>query len=418
MRRLPALGWSAVVAALVLYQALNARAILTPDLNDFGRFWASSRAVLDGRSPYLAAIPATATGPVVDRNLNSPPVVYALAPLGLFAPRTALAIWAALSLTAVAGVFRLTIPVRPGSAGPMLALALSLGATGAQLKTGQIAFLIALPMAFSWRAMREKRTGRAGVWMGICLVAKPFLVLFPVVWILQRRYRPALASLAVTGGLHAVGLLCAGVTQYAEWWSLLRGVYWSALGLNLSITGFAQRVWQSDNPIFLPLWHEPRMVWLTVALLTAGALAFAYWWARQEREPDRDFLVVGLMALLVSPLGWAYYLWLIMPPFCVVAMEWLSARDTRSDWAIVAVMLLCVPAPALTAGQPNGLLTVTIGSAYFWGAILILRNAAVDARHAHHVAQLRHTERKRGDQSRSVRRGDHAGAVSELTPEV
>ena len=86
------------------------------------------------------------------------------------------------------------------------------------------------------------------------------------------------------------------------------------------------------------------------------------------------------MSLLLSPLGWVYYLWFVMPPFCLLTLEWVYSRDTRSDWAIVALALLCVPAAALPAGQPNGWLTLTLGSAYFWGSLLILRNASVDAR--------------------------------------
>ena len=94
MSRPRAIGWSAAIVLAVLIQGLNARTLFSPDLNDFGRFWASSRAVLDGRSPYIPVQPPDSGRPGVDRNLNSPPFVYALAPLGLFAPRTALAIWA------------------------------------------------------------------------------------------------------------------------------------------------------------------------------------------------------------------------------------------------------------------------------------------------------------------------------------
>jgi hypothetical protein len=211
------------------------------------------------------------------------------------------------------------------------------------------------------------------------------LGLFLVVWVLRRQYRAVLAAGGVAGGLYTLGLLRGGVAQYAEWWSLLRHVHWSALGINLSIAGLVQRLWQADNPQFAPLWLEPRLVWPSTAGLMIAALAFAWSWSRETAEADRDYLVVGLLALLVSPLGWVYYLWLFMPAFCVVIMEWLRARDARSDWAILAVVLFCIPATILEAGQPNGWLTLTLGSAYFWAALLVLVNAAVDTVHMRRI---------------------------------
>jgi hypothetical protein len=84
---------------------------------------------------------------------------------------------------------------------------------------------------------------------------------------------------------------------------------------------------------------------------------------RSGHDIDRAFAMMMLAALLVSPLGWVYYWWLPVGP-----MAALLRRPPAAFW--IAAPLMAAPLFVVTAGQPNGWMTVTVGSAYFWATLL------------------------------------------------
>jgi alpha-1,2-mannosyltransferase len=375
-------AWLVVILGLLAHDAVRFSAGLTPDLNDFGRFWASTHAVVEGRSAYVT--PAANRfvrhrAPTVDRNLNPPHLVWLLAPLGYLPARPALFAWTALGLLALLFITRRTLRAAPLlERQRVIAFVLALSATGVTLQTGQISFLLAWPMALSWLAMREGREARAGAYLGLCAAAKPFLLVFVLGWLLGRRWRAAAS--AVGSGLAWVlaGLLVAGWTPYREWLDSLARVYWFSHFLNMSVVGFTSRAFADGSVFSIPVYNSPVLTATARWALTVLLTAFGAWWVRREADVDRQYLGLGVIGLLLSPLGWVYYLLLVTGPLAIAMFPWLR-RDNARTAAIVALVLLCIPNTWLARLPLHPLVGLSLRSAYFWGGCLLLWNLGRDA---------------------------------------
>jgi hypothetical protein len=84
---------------------------------------------------------------------------------------------------------------------------------------------------------------------------------------------------------------------------------------------------------------------------------------RRTRDTDVVFASTTLASLLVSPLGWVYYLWLVFPG---ALGRW---RQHTPRVAVAGLALLMIPLVILWWFQPSGLATMTLGSVYSWGTL-------------------------------------------------
>jgi hypothetical protein len=94
-------------------------------------------------------------------------------------------------------------------------------------------------------------------------------------------------------------------------------------------------------------------LWTLVAIAVVAATAFAI---RHSSDLDAEWLACGLVSLLASPLGWAYYLPLVAGPLTAIAMRrpfilltglgflwpvpFAMALVPTSPWANVTIMSL------------------------------------------------------------------------------
>ena len=74
---------------------------------------------------------------------------------------------------------------------------LTFAGSQAEFITGQLTFLLLLPMVLCWRAARRGRWNRAAAWLGLCLSVKPFLLIF-LPYLLGRRHWRASAVMVST----------------------------------------------------------------------------------------------------------------------------------------------------------------------------------------------------------------------------
>jgi hypothetical protein len=100
-------------------------------------------------------------------------------------------------------------------------------------------------------------------------------------------------------------------------------------------------------------------------------------------------LIIG--AQLVSPLGWIYYIWLILGPMTALIRSWFLKNRmeiervshrillARNGLIIVASVGMIWPYPYTLLFQPNGISTIIIGSIYFWTYIAIWCGLAADS---------------------------------------
>jgi len=364
------------LAGAVLYLALGVRfawesRLLNPNVyhtGDFRYFYLSAEAWHLGYDLY--------SGPnavLPHANLNAPAFVLSLTPLALLPLRQALIVWWLINLvacaTAIAIVLReLSLRLTWGA----VLLGLVFAGTSAQLVLGQVAWLCMLPATLAWRDWRRQKPVYAGLWLGLLIGVKPLF--FPVIGIalLRKQHRLLVAALATVLATVVVAGLACGWSAYGSWLRTGGGVYWYGLPLNASLRGVVARF--AGEAMERPLW-------IGASLLVVGYTT----WRLRRRGPDveRELAAAFLVCLLISPLGWVYYV--------PVALGPLIASLRRAEWrwwSIIGVAGLFWP-PGIGWGTEGLPVERTIGqgildSAYAIGLMVLwhlcLSSRAYEAR--------------------------------------
>ncbi len=352
-------------------------------MNDFGRFYCSAVDFLAG-APMYGPTPATAMmiagRPLQLWNLNPPHAHLLVLPLALLSPRAALALWALVSVICAGLAMRLALTecglvLTARQRGLALVGLLAFAATGAIVATGQLAWLLMLPMTLAWRAARRSRWMVAAAWLGLAMSVKLFLILFLAYLVRRGQRRAALVAACTAAGCFATGVAVFGVAAHVDWLRALGSVTWQWAAMNASVSGFVTRLF-GDCPYFTaaaPLPGVVRPLSLGLGAVIAALTLVAIGRSSGRAAVNHDFVLLLLGALLVSPLGWVYYWWLALPPMIAVVVGWGTSpcRPRSARLAAVGAPALVWPFPAVTLLQPSVLATATIGSVYFWATLLL-----------------------------------------------
>jgi hypothetical protein len=295
-------------------------------------------------------------------------------PLAVLPPMQALAGWALMNLAALLLSARIVIRELRLRLTTSRLLWFTLGflwcsATCAVVITGQVTFLLALPFTYAWAAARRGRWTHAGIALGFLICVKPFFGVFGVYLLLIKQFRAA--AWAAVSGLAAgvAGLLVFGIDTYRAWSTAVKSIAWLWAPMNGSVQSFFSRTF-SPSPLFPGAFSVPAVIVPLGALGCLAVLVVAYLKLRRDTSApavDHSFALLLLTALLVTPLGWVYYWWLLAGP---VAALWLGQRVP--GWVIAAA----VPGllyPPLFVSQYGALPWVppTIGSVYFWSSLAV-----------------------------------------------
>jgi hypothetical protein len=378
---------TAVIALIVFSLAYHAAIIhfmtVKLHMNDFGKFYYSARLFLDGEDMYgpspATAIPISESETGQFLNMNPPHFHLIILPLALLSPERALQTWIVLNLAA----FLLSLWMISRELGLRWTVPRALWATlgvlvfsstGAVIVTGQLTFLLMLMLTFAWRAARQDRLIAAAWWLGALASIKPFLAIFGLYLVVRRHLIPLLVMTAVAAASFALGLTVFGWPAHQSWVNALRSANWSWPAMNGSITGFFTRAF-AESPLFSPVLLRPG---LARVFAFAGCFVVLVWsvrrlWTiwRASRSPsisatDRTFALLLLTSLLVTPLGWVYYLWLLAGPLGAISRELAPGLRSPRAWIVMAAIPGALCPLLLTARWDAGWATVTFGSAYFW----------------------------------------------------
>src|SRR5690606_34277971 len=104
-------------------------------------------------------------------------------------------------------------------------------------------------------------------------------------------------------------------------------------------------------------------LWLTTRRTGAGAASAAH--------TDRDWSLLLLASLLMSPLGWSYYLWLALwPAAAVIAHAAPWRRRAGRDLLLVGGLAGWLWWGKMTYwGQPHPAATIACASMYTWALL-------------------------------------------------
>jgi hypothetical protein len=400
------IGAAAVLLALISWNAWIAHTMVTRlQMGDFRILYLSARAQLEGRDMYdLPSELQTHLGQTLRRtlvNLNPPHFQLLVLPLALLAPGAALTLWAAASLLCLGAsvlVIVRELDLKPSAwscwRGAVWLLAFS--GTGAALGTAEVSFLLVLPLTLGWAAARHDHWKRAGVFLGLAMGLKLFLLIFIPYLALRRRPGAAAVSCATATAWFVGGLLIVGPGSYWSWLSQLASVTWTWRGPNASVLGILARS-LGENPYYTPLAMAPELIlplWLPAVAIIAVATLAAVRFDRTT-SVDRAFAILLFAALLISPLGWIYYLWLAIGPVAALVIAWSreTARDRHGPGVGVArwrrrLLVLAVPGLvwphfATFLFQPHAWATPLVASAYFWSIAALWCAIVLDCLTAH-----------------------------------
>jgi hypothetical protein len=376
---------AALVAGVQLALAIIYWRVMSGELhmNDFGKFYYSARAFLEGGDMYGPTV-ATAVpfGPDATRefwNMNPPHFHLLVLPLAVLSPPHALGVWFGASVFCL--VFSILLIARelgiawtPRTVFYAILAVLLPSATGMVVLTAQLTFLLLLPMTIAWIAARRGNWSRAGILLGLVVSVKPFLGLFWLYCVVRRRAGAALLMAAVVAAVTLAGLVVFGVTPYLSWLRVTSGVDWHWVPMNASLAALLSRV-ITVNPIYEPLVDASALFGTIAATVAAIALAVtgtAIIRRRGEVDEDWGFAAVITAALLVSPLGWMYYLPLAAAPLAAMALN--ACRHPAAGERLVLILalpgLLISPIVVGFIVDPPWAV-LTIGSIYTWTMLLL-----------------------------------------------
>lgn len=331
---------------------------------DFSAFILSARALRLGLDPYRN--PATSVAP----NANPPAFLLAVLPLTFMADGAAFGWWTAaaiLGLVASLGIIARALKL---SFTRLLMIALGLQSVSASIRFGQVTLLLLPMMTLAWLADRDGRPASAGAWLGGLIYMKPFVGIFALYMLWRREWRALQTLIAVYVALSIIGLL-AGFRATLSWIETVRGLSEkTAHVVNASWFAIPARVLSVDrsepSPVYTPFVAAPAVA---LFISAAGVLAIAVvsiWAIRRQKNRDRHWAILGASMLLVSPLGWMYYIPLLIPPLAATVPELQHLGPI-----LVAGAMLWVPSSVLARNHFGPLASATIASPYTWGLLLI-----------------------------------------------
>jgi hypothetical protein len=290
-------------------------------------------------------------------NMNPPHFQLALEPLTYFTLPVAAAIFRVLSLVSLCAClwWLARESAEPWGAADVGAL-LAWSPMQSVINLNQLTWVLWPLLIVTWTCWRRGRWTAGAVAFGIALSFKSFLGLFLIWLALKGQWRALVVSLGVAAAALAIGIAAYGAGVFRAWLDALASVQWSYAVMNASWRGILARSFTVSGSAGAPIADSPAIV-TPLFVVGAAAIVVVTFARTRRRTIDESWPALMAASLLVSPLGWVYYIWWMLP----------GIKPSR---LLVAAPLLWVPMVGVLWGQPSPWATISIGSVFFWGLLL------------------------------------------------
>lgn len=382
-------AWAIVLIVLLVRIVRTYYAnVLHGHLSDFGRMYyavLSWRAGVGLYAPNMATPEAYGATLVEMANLTSPQFHLAVWPFTYLPPSIAFGLWVLFNISAWAFSLRICFREWRVTAGPAEAATMALviatsTVTAGAFETGQYVGLLMVPATLAWRSARQGYWTSSGAWLGLLSSMKPFALIF-IAWLIwRRRWRAAGAAFFTMAASFACGAAIFGTGIYQQWQSVLANHVptWGWLYVNASASAPWARAF-APSPVFQHI-SSPLLAVSGPLVCSALIATVTAWRLRRNDDTDLVWAILWTAALLISPLGWTYYLWWTTGPLGAAILHGWRHRPALR-WPLVAIAACFVlPLNITIIGQPSIVASLTIGSIYTWALFAAWIGAVTDHR--------------------------------------
>jgi hypothetical protein len=292
--------------------------------------------------------------PHVNQNLNPPHAsVVLFTPLILLPMAQAAVAWFICS-TALIGlslaIIRRELQLSNTHTAWLTAVLFASSASQHNLDQGQVGAVLMLLYTLAWRSARHD--GSSAAWLALAISIKPSLG----VWMFAQRWKDAILTIGIGAMVLVLGVLLIGADNWYGWFGAMDANRTAPVPSNLSIFGALIRAgWSTDGDLPWP--------WLVTLWCAASIGISVISWKARPLDVDARWLLWGLTAILISPIGWSYYLLTLAGP--------LAACGQKQGWTPsmkVSLGLLMVPTYAVFV---LWVLHPMLGSLYSAAALLL-----------------------------------------------
>lgn len=293
-----------IACAMSLAQALQ-HSLPDGRLMDFGSFWDSGRAVIEGKNPYTwgqhTFIVKIDQKTVFNYNLNPPPSLLFFAPLGYIEPDLIYIPLYTISLFLFASVlFAVARTIGTEDRKLFLVWGMCLPILWDTLKLGQIYVFLAALAFYTYIAILHKQRFLGALWMGILVSVKPNFGAILLFGNSRDWIRTAIWVAATIVGINLVSASLFGFDVYIRWYeAVTRDISRLAFPTNISIPGIAFRL--TNTPV----------AWIVTPICLVAGLYLV----RNTTHLQTRLKIGFLVSILASPIGWVHYLLVSFPVF-------------------------------------------------------------------------------------------------------
>jgi hypothetical protein len=273
----------------------------------------------------------------------SPPfMALAWAPYALAPYNVASALWALTSALLFLISWKLIWPLAPrlktyGRLG--LWLGAAAGPTAVNLATGQDGALSLLIAAGGLRLLLARRDLAAGTLLGLGVFKPQLFLLFPVVLLLERRWRALIAWTVTASLLAGVSVAMVGLDGVAQYRQLLGDPAYqtalaSTLGLKTTSLTAVIRGWIPAS----------ATIALSMGAVLIGSVVLI---GARPRSTRAAFGLATLLTLLVAPQAFGYDQMLLLIPAVLLLEERSGSPGVRAIFALIYVLQITWPLRAM-----------------------------------------------------------------------